>query len=314
MSLHDDSRAMWSARANTWSTSEKAANTVPAGERIGVSYHYPGAATLGITPASPHSACLSRVRTWQDQHQAKGWADIGYNSLICQHARAIEGRGVQFKGAHSPGVNWGHYGVQFMVSNGTPPTPAMYARAVRLRADLEARSGRRLRQWGHQDDPAAATLCPGTYVEKWVKSGGPYAATPTPTPTPTQEDPVTPTEIQAVASAVVDKLATRYDDGTTLVGRLLWGYKNTSAGATRDAYADLRGLGPAIAELGGQVALWRADLDELDDEQAAAVYQAARQAILDTIASTLEVTITAGPPTVAEPSTVDPHELPAVTS
>jgi hypothetical protein len=112
---------------------------------------------------------------WQRMHQQQGWNDLGYNAVICQHARAIEGRPIDQKGSHSPGVNWSHYGVQLMVANNTPPTAAMYARAAQLHADLTNRSGRFLRAWGHKDDPAASTACPGPHVETWVKTGGPYA-------------------------------------------------------------------------------------------------------------------------------------------
>lgn len=286
VSLFDDNRAAWGAAPST------NPSRVDPSRRVGISWHYPGSATLGISPGSPHSACLSRVKTWQTQHQNKGWADIGYNLLICQHARVIEGRGVDMIGAHSPGVNREHYGIQLMVSNTTAPTPAMYARAVKLRADLEARSGHKLRQWGHRDDPDASTACPGDLIEAWVRAGGPYRTT-TPTTT-TQEAPVTPAEIEAVAQRVAQLLPAK-----------TWGYRNASAGATQDAYADLRGIGPAIggaiAELGGQVAQLRAEI-EGSEVDPAEVYEAARRAILDVIGATLTVEVTAGPPTVAEPS------------
>lgn len=174
--IFDDSRSAWNAAPSTWTSSQMAANTVPVSQRIGISWHYPGGG-LNITPASSHASCYTQVKNWQYQHQHNnGWADIGYNLLICQHARVIEGRGVDLKGAHSPGVNWEHYGVQFMVSGTNAPTAEMYARAVTLRAALEAHSGHALREWGHKDDPAASTDCPGTVIETWVHSGGPYAA------------------------------------------------------------------------------------------------------------------------------------------
>lgn len=199
MGIFDDGRIAWGAAPSTWTATQAATNTVPPAQRLGISWHYPGE-PITVTAASPHTACYSLVKAWQHYHQASnGWADIGYNLLVCPHGRVIEGRGVDFKGAHSPGVNWVHYGVQFMVPGDSAPTPIMYARAVRLRGDLEAHSAHRLRQWGHKDDPQASTDCPGPVIEAWVHSGGPYAATPAPTTTPTtKEGPLVATEQDAV--------------------------------------------------------------------------------------------------------------------
>lgn len=186
---YDNNRASWGAKPNT------NPRPVPHSARIGVSWHWAGP-RVGLF-GKAHSACLSQVRSWQAFHQgpSRGWADIGYNLLICPHALVIEGRGTTVQGSHSPGVNYSHYGVQFMVGEGETITAEMFARAVRLRADLEELAGHALRQWGHQDDPATSTECPGSQAEAWVKSGGPYksAATPpvkppAPTAPPKEED------------------------------------------------------------------------------------------------------------------------------
>ncbi len=85
------------------------------------------------------------------------WKDIGYNALVCQHARAIEGRGLDSTpGSHSPGVNWEHVGIQYMTgSDGITPTTQMVARAQFLRADLGDLGKNIRRDWGHRDDPAS---------------------------------------------------------------------------------------------------------------------------------------------------------------
>lgn len=194
MPIYDDSRAAWGALKST------NPRTVAPGSRTGVSWHYPGG-FLKLTPASSHESCYSQVRAWQRAHQAKGWADIGYNLLICQHARVIEGRGADFRGSHSPGVNVVHYGVQFMVSGTDAPTGAMLARAVQLRAALEAHSGHTLRQWGHKDDPAASTDCPGPWIESWVHAGGPYkgsASAPVSNPTTPAEGSLTMSDVTTI--------------------------------------------------------------------------------------------------------------------
>lgn len=180
MSIVDDTRAAWGAAPNT------NPRPVAASRRVGISWHYDGGAALNLG-GRPHSACLTRVKADQRFHQSsRGWADIGYNLLICQHGRVIEGRGVDLQGAHSPGVNDVHYGVQFMVGGSESPTPAAFARAVRLAGELAAHSGRSLRQWGHRDDPQASTECPGNLIEGWVKRQGNAAPSKPTSPTPSK--------------------------------------------------------------------------------------------------------------------------------
>ena len=168
MAILDDTRADWNARPPT-----RTRTTVPWGDRIGVSWHWIGPGK-GPSATGPHSACLAQVRDWQAQHQANGWKDIGYNALVCQHARAIEGRGLQYSGSHSPGVNYEHVGIQFMVGSGSGfPSKAMIARAVRLRADVGELGKNIRRDWAHRDDKQASTECPGDAIANWVHSGGP---------------------------------------------------------------------------------------------------------------------------------------------
>lgn len=167
MPFIDDPRASWGAKATSLTR-------VPLTDRVGVSWHWIGGGR-GPSAAGPHARCLERVKAWQVDHMTRNrWKDIGYNFLICQHARAIEGRGIDYAGSHSPGVNKVHVGVQFMVGeDDAPVTDAMHARAVRLRAELGERCPNIRRDWGHRDDPEAGTECPGDDIWKWVHSGGP---------------------------------------------------------------------------------------------------------------------------------------------
>ena len=170
----------------------RARTVVPWSQRIGVSWHWIGPGK-GPSEAGLHSACLKQVRDWQAQHQANGWKDIGYNALVCKHARAIEGRGLEFSGSHSPGVNYEHVGIQLMVGDASAfPSDAMIARAVRLRADIGHLGKNIRRDWAHRDDKQASTECPGDAIANWVHTGGPTktaTATPStkPTPAPAQE-------------------------------------------------------------------------------------------------------------------------------
>ena len=171
MAIFDDTRDDWNARQPL-----RPRTTVAWADRIGVSWHWIGPGR-GPSASGPHSACLAQVREWQRQHQANSWKDIGYNALVCQHGRAIEGRGLTYSGSHSPGVNTSHVGIQFMVGSDTPGglSPVMIARAQRLRADIGKLGKNIHRDWGHRDDKVASTECPGDEIEAWVHSGGPTA-------------------------------------------------------------------------------------------------------------------------------------------
>jgi hypothetical protein len=197
MAILDDTRSDWDARPPNGTL-----RTVPWDQRVGVSWHWIGPGR-GIPASASHTLCLDLVNRWQLQHQTRPgdpWKDIGYNALICQHARAIEGRGLDKAGSHSPGVNWEHVGIQYMTgSDGITPTTQMVARAQFLRADLGDLGKNIRRDWGHRDDPAASTTCPGNWIETWVKVGGPTAST-----TKDWFDMATPAELEAVVRKVLN--------------------------------------------------------------------------------------------------------------
>lgn len=179
MSIWDDTRADWGA------TPTSGMAFVPAARRDEFFNHYDGANPLGLAD-QPHSACLAKVKADQRFHMgpSRGWSDIGYNGLICQHGRAIEGRGLDYAGAHCPDHNTRGYGIQFQVGGNEAPTQAAKDRMRRLYDDLCKRSGRKLAMKGHRD--GLATLCPGDIVYSWVKAGMPVsgaAATTPPKPT-----------------------------------------------------------------------------------------------------------------------------------
>jgi len=183
MPTFDDTRADWHARPPL-----RALTAVPLSRRTEFFTHYigPGAPDFAHRP---HADCLEQVRVWQGFHQSKGWKDIGYNALVCGHARLIEGRGLSYSGSHCPDHNTTGFGVQLMVAGDETPTPAMYARLRRLYDELCTAKGGALAMRGHRD--GTATECPGDIVYGWVQARMPAPALP-PRPrtkpgTPTQE-------------------------------------------------------------------------------------------------------------------------------
>ena len=164
MARFDDYRTDWHARGASGKV-----YTTPVTRRSGFAVHYNGGTPMGLAD-QPHSACLEAVRKDQDFHMdGRGWFDIGYNALVCQHGRKIEGRGVYAIAAHCEGHNTAWIGAQFMVGGDEAPTPEAFAAMRELYDDCCAEAGHALGKYGHRD--GYNTLCPGDGIEAWVKAG-----------------------------------------------------------------------------------------------------------------------------------------------
>lgn len=189
MGLYDDTRSAWKA---VKPTSTKA---VPITARTEFFVHWNGG-PLGLF-GKPHAECLRAVKAIQAEHMHDdpdhGWSDIGYNALVCPHARLIEGRGRDYAGAHCPGHNTSGIAVQFMLGEGEHPTEAMKARVRRFYDNCCQAAGRALTRKGHRDD--FATACPGAELYTWVRNG---------LPANTKEEPVTPADVKAIVNGLLN--------------------------------------------------------------------------------------------------------------
>lgn len=111
------------------------------------------------------------LRSIQDYHQGKGWADIGYNFAVDRFGRIWEGRGWNTVGAHADGWNTRGIGVVFLGDDdpGRDVPPAARA-AIRLLYEVAvARAGHGLRIMGHRD-ANPDTACPGGELARFVDS------------------------------------------------------------------------------------------------------------------------------------------------
>lgn len=271
MSIWDDTRADWGA------TRTSGMAFVAANRRTEFFNHYNGADPLNLAD-KPHSACLAKVKADQTFHRGpqRGWSDIGYNGLICQHGRAIEGRGLDWAGAHCPDHNTSGYGIQFQVGGNEAPTQAAKNRMRRLYDDLSDRSGRRLAMKGHRD--GLATLCPGDVVYAWVKAGMPttsIGSSNTPTP---QKDEIDMASLKDLGTTVTNAIRDHWSEEVTIPGEpkkrtrnqiFIWGYARAGA-AARDAQKALA-VSRLAAERSGvavsEIRAVEAKVDELLDGQ-----------------------------------------------
>jgi peptidoglycan hydrolase-like protein with peptidoglycan-binding domain len=149
--------------------------------RSGRVVHYNG----GPLPWGSHANCRAQVRQMHAGHLARGWAGIGYHYLICYHGIVLTGRGLSRVGAHAPGANGTHIGVQFILGGNQSPSAKQLAAFVALGMWLAAR-GVASRITGHRD--WVSTSCPGTPLYGRVRSGnwggGTDGGGPTPAPAP----------------------------------------------------------------------------------------------------------------------------------
>ncbi|MGW1436844.1 peptidoglycan-binding protein [Streptomyces griseus] len=173
MTVRIVSRSSWGAKP--WKGTPA---TVSRSQRHEFFVHYDGARHI---TATGHEV----PRAIDRQHQAQGWAGIGYNFVIDQDGTVYEGRGWDLQGAHCPNHNVTGIGVQFAIGGDQEPSRAALASCRALYEEACRRYGRALAKRGHKD--GFATLCPGTKLYSWVRAGmpaGDYEPAPTPGGTP----------------------------------------------------------------------------------------------------------------------------------
>jgi len=137
-------------------------------------------------PVGSHDRCASLVRGIQSFHMdGRGWNDIAYNFLVCQHGYVFEGRGLNVINAAN-GTNEGNrvsHGIMWIAGENnafTDEEKVGFSECVRYVANAvgapDAAIGHR--QW-------RSTACPGDARYNWIHQGMPVPNSPTsPTPTP----------------------------------------------------------------------------------------------------------------------------------
>jgi hypothetical protein len=188
MPIFDDPRSAWNAAPATNPI------TVPINERTEFFNHYYGGAMNYGAAQVDHFTCLQMVKNIQHDHMtdpAKEWSDIGYNGLVCNHGRAIEGRGIDIQGAQAAGHNRSGWGFMFFVGGDEVPSVAAFNRMAALYDTLNGMVDDNYNSTGtgvpslakkiHSD--AQPTSCPGIPVTEWVRGGMlPFPVIPPPIP------------------------------------------------------------------------------------------------------------------------------------
>lgn len=155
-------RADWGAKAP-----EGARNALNA-KPDGTTLHWEGP-QMG---SRPHSQCASLVRSIQAFHMGpqRGWADIAYNLLVCEHGAVFIGRG---KGVGSAAngttdANRRRYAICALVGQGDRQ-PAALIQGIKDAHALCVSWGAKNSMNGHRD--WIATACPGDVLYGLVRAG-----------------------------------------------------------------------------------------------------------------------------------------------
>jgi len=135
-----------------------------------------------------HKYCDSLVRGIQNFHMdGRGWNDIAYNFVVCQHGVVYEGRGLNtWNGAN--GTNSGNkssHAVMCLAGENNPfdmVEKAAFRWAVQY---ISERTAAPYRAIGHRDHKA--TACPGNTRYDWVHGGMKLSGGSTPPPSTPKE-------------------------------------------------------------------------------------------------------------------------------
>lgn len=162
-------RAQWGARP-----SAQTGNSI-ATHPNGVLIHWEGP-KVG---SRDHSLCDDLVRSIQNFHMdVRGWVDIAYNFLVCEHGYIFEGRGVK-RGSAANGTteaNFDYYAVCAMVGD-TDAQPAALINGLREAVGYCQLAGAGTHVGGHRD--VFPTDCPGDALYALVHDGNMTALDPT---------------------------------------------------------------------------------------------------------------------------------------
>jgi hypothetical protein len=155
-------RSDWGAKAP--SRGRNALNAKPEGCTI----HWEGP-QMGTRP---HSQCAALVRSIQDFHMGpqRGWSDIAYSLLVCEHGAVYVGRG---KGVGSAAngttdANRRRYAICALVGKGDPQSAALI-QGIKDAVALCRSWGAGSAVNGHRD--WLATECPGSALYAMVRNG-----------------------------------------------------------------------------------------------------------------------------------------------
>lgn len=159
-----------------WNARDQQGEGNKLGKPKGVAIHWEGP-KIG---SREHSACPDLVRSIQDFHQrVRGWSDVAYNFMVCEHGYVFEGRGA-YRGSAANGstqANLDYHAICALVGQGDP-IPDLLLQGIKEARQVCIDAGVGNEVVGHRD--LFNTSCPGPDLYEHVQKGtfaGPIAKT-----------------------------------------------------------------------------------------------------------------------------------------
>ena len=134
-------------------------------------HHY---SSMDAERRKDHSGCDEVVRSIQNFHQdTRGWSDVAYNWLYCQHGHVYQGRGWHVLSAATLGHNGHTQATCFLgpdVKNRDDLTKLGREALSYLTNDFFKEFGRAKKVGGHRQ--FVNTSCPGEEIMAWIAAKG----------------------------------------------------------------------------------------------------------------------------------------------
>jgi hypothetical protein len=127
--------------------------------------------------ASPTTTTAKQIARWHSAPKpiGRGWRlGTGYHRVIEGDGGILDGRKIQWRGAHAKGANTGSVGV-CVVGDNTKASQRWTSRQEDALAVLLTHLCRvypMARVAGHRDLPGQQTVCPGLSIRAWAKAHG----------------------------------------------------------------------------------------------------------------------------------------------
>lgn len=162
-------RSSWGARAPL------PRDTEPLGKPTLVTLHHTADKKA---PGQSYAETMTQMRAYQNGHQARKWADIGYHFVVDKAGRIVEGRPLHLQGAHagSQAANEKNVGIamigNFQTGRPTEPQVASVERLVKwLCAEYDIPARRIYTHHEIKDWPGVqgATNCPGKNFDPFYR-------------------------------------------------------------------------------------------------------------------------------------------------
>lgn len=142
------------------------------GIQTSITFHYPGFGNAALQTKNWNlQKCFNQIRTWENQHQARGSKNIEYNFFVLPTGDVVEGRGFRQSGANgNSAANRYSISVQVLIGDNEPLNSKFLkgiAEALKLIKQHQPKALNKFYPHKHW----VGTRCPGPAIEAALRNG-----------------------------------------------------------------------------------------------------------------------------------------------